>query len=278
MPVISSAKADDEQSRFCSGKDLIVGTGTHPVPPLARGAFVARVVAGAGDIVAAQSLRHLCFVEAAGRVPMADGLDQDRFDTQCDHVLIEGTDGRLVGCYRVQFFATPQDLRKSYSAQFYNLDGLSGVAGGFLELGRFCVAPDMTDPDVLRIAWGMLARLVDQFGATMLFGCSSFAGTNPDVYREAFGLLGRTHAVAHIGVQAPETVTFATDTDDTAHHGVALGQIPPLLRTYLSMGGWVGDHAVIDREMNTLHVFTGLEIAAIPAARARALRAVGTKG
>ena len=50
--------------------------------------------------------------------------------------------------------------------------------------------------------------------------------------------------------------------------------IPPLLRTYLAMGGWVSDHAVVDRAMNTLHVFTGLEIAAIPEARKKLLRAI----
>ena len=50
--------------------------------------------------------------------------------------------------------------------------------------------------------------------------------------------------------------------------------MPPLLRTYLMMGGWVSDHAVVDDDMNTLHVFTGLEIAAVPPARARALRMV----
>ena len=50
--------------------------------------------------------------------------------------------------------------------------------------------------------------------------------------------------------------------------------MPPLLRTYLSMGGWVSDHAVVDRQMNTLHVFTGVEISAIPPARKRLLRAV----
>ncbi len=50
--------------------------------------------------------------------------------------------------------------------------------------------------------------------------------------------------------------------------------MPPLLRSYLLMGGWVSDHAVVDRQMNTLHVFTGLEISAIPAARKRLLRAV----
>jgi L-ornithine Nalpha-acyltransferase len=48
--------------------------------------------------------------------------------------------------------------------------------------------------------------------------------------------------------------------------------MPPLLRTYLAMGGWVGDHAVVDRELGTLHVFTALEIRAIPEARARLLR------
>jgi putative hemolysin len=50
--------------------------------------------------------------------------------------------------------------------------------------------------------------------------------------------------------------------------------MPPLLRTYLMMGGWVSDHAVIDRHLNTLHVFTGVEIGTIPATRKRLLRAL----
>jgi len=38
------------------------------------------------------------------------------------------------------------------------------------------------------------------------------------------------------------------------------------------MGGWVSDHAVVDRQLKTLHVFTGLSIDAIPEARKRLLR------
>ena len=53
---------------------------------------------------------------------------------------------------------------------------------------------------------------------------------------------------------------------------LALRGMPPLLRTYLVMGGWVSDHAVIDNELNTLHVFTGVEIARVPRARAQVLR------
>ncbi|HHB81042.1 MAG TPA: ornithine-acyl-ACP acyltransferase, partial [Aliiroseovarius sp.] len=36
----------------------------------------------------------------------------------------------------------------------------------------------------------------------------------------------------------------------------------------------VSDHVVVDDALRTLHVFTGLEIAAVPRARARALRAL----
>ena len=47
--------------------------------------------------------------------------------------------------------------------------------------------------------------------------------------------------------------------------------MPPLLRSYLMMGGWVSDHAVVDKDLNTLHVFTGLELSQVPKGRARLL-------
>ena len=47
--------------------------------------------------------------------------------------------------------------------------------------------------------------------------------------------------------------------------------MPSLLRAYLLMGGWVSDHAVIDKKLNTLHVFTGLEVSKIPNAKKRFL-------
>jgi putative hemolysin len=50
--------------------------------------------------------------------------------------------------------------------------------------------------------------------------------------------------------------------------------MPPMLKTYLMMGGWVSDHAVVDRDLGTMHVFTGVEISTIPPARKKLLRAV----
>lgn len=52
----------------------------------------------------------------------------------------------------------------------------------------------------------------------------------------------------------------------------SLKQMPKLLRSYLSMNGWVGDAIVVDQVMNTMHVFTRLDVGAVPEARANLLR------
>ncbi len=46
-----------------------------------------------------------------------------------------------------------------------------------MELGRFCIDPACRDPDIVRIAWAALTSYVDARGVKLLFGCSSFAGT-----------------------------------------------------------------------------------------------------
>ena len=41
---------------------------------------------------------------------------------------------------------------------------------------------------------------------------------------------------------------------------MAYNFLPPLLKFYLRLGGKVSDHAVIDRDLDTLHVFTYLDL------------------
>lgn len=243
---------------------------------LRKGCYVARFAQSDADVTAAQALRHLCFVLGAGRVARADGLDRDRFDSDCLHVLIEDAGGRLVACFRLLHLDSAAQIGRSYAAQYYDLTGLQAFAGPIVEMGRFCVHPDQRDPDVLRIAWGAITRFVDSAGVGLLFGCSSFAGTDAATYADSFGQLRARHlAPLHWrpAVKSPEVVHFPAEISDPR---LALHRMPPLLRTYLGLGGWVSDHAVVDRAMNTLHVFTGVEIAAIPAARVRSLRAMAS--
>lgn len=241
---------------------------------LNKGRYTARLAETPQDLRASQALRHLCFKgnDAPG------GLDTDAFDSVCQHVLIKDlrTD-ELVCCFRFMPLTGGAEIGQSYSAQFYELSALETFAGPMVELGRFCIRPGLRDPDILRVAWGAMTRYVDENGVELLFGCSSFHGTDEAEFLDAFAMLKERHLAPRRWlpkVKAPQVFRFAQKLRRKPDMKLAMLRMPPLLRTYLMMGGWVSDHAVVDRHLNTLHVFTGLEIKAIPPARKRLLRAV----
>lgn len=238
-----------------------------------RGGLSAYLATDPMTIRAAQQLRAKAF----GRVPDAD-LDCDKFDAQYLHFVVEHRQsGRLVCTFRVGHFPSGQDLSKSYSAQFYDLSVMQHVSSPLAEMGRFCIDPTHRDGDVLRVAWGVMTAFVDAHAIGMLFGCASFFGTDPLEYLPALRYLQEKAAPpAHLAprVKSPEIVRFSDLPNDVRDDKMALRQIPPLLRTYLTMGGWVSDHAVIDRHLGTFHVLTAVEIAAIPPTRKRLLRAL----
>ncbi|MEL6643720.1 MAG: GNAT family N-acyltransferase [Pseudomonadota bacterium] len=244
---------------------------------LLKGRYVARFAKNEADVQAAQRLRYLAFIADTTAAARADGVDADRFDDICRHVLIEDRKtGRLVCCFRLLPIEDGAQISKSYAAQHYELSALEGYQGRMVEMGRFCILPSLKDPDIIRTAWAAMSRYVDETGTDMLFGCSSFQGTDATGYRDAFAMLKERHLAPKRWlpkVKAPDVFRFARFLRKKADAKRAMLTMPPLLRGYLAMGGWVSDHAVVDRDLGTLHVFTGLEISAIPPARKRLLRA-----
>jgi putative hemolysin len=243
----------------------------HPVVfALSRGRYAARTLGTAEDISRAQAFRARCF-------GLSQDADCDAFDARCDHVALEDTGtGAMVCCFRM-LPLTGSEISACYSAQFYELSALMAFEGRMVELGRFCIDPARKDPDILRVAWAAMTAYVDREKVDLLFGCSSFAGTETARYLDAFATLKAHHLAPKRWlprIKAPDVFRFAARSRRKPDAKKAMLNMPPLLRTYLLMGGWVSDHAVVDRQMNTLHVFTGVEISAIPDARKRLLRAM----
>lgn len=237
--------------------------------PLRKGGLVARLARGRSDWDRVMALRGVCF-------PRRSGAEEDAQDALSAHVLVEG-DGDLLAYFRVMLFGWGAGLAQGYAARFYDVGPLSGYARPIAEMGRFCVAPGGVHPDVLRLAWGAMTRIVDEGQAGLLVGCSSFRGADWTRHRAGLALLAEGHLgpVEHRpGRKAVEVVDFPVLAGPVTNRRAALAALPPLLRTYLGMGGWVSDHAVVDRELDTLHVFTCVEVDGVPAARAASLRAV----
>jgi len=246
------------------------------------GKYRARLADCEADVLACQRLRYLTFVAERGLVRAGGAeIDADEFDAHCRHVMVEDAkSGTLVCCFRMMPLESGAEIGRSYSARFYELSNLAAFPGKMVEMGRFCIHPAWRDPDILRAAWSAMTKFVDDEGVELLFGCSSFYGVDAETYRDAFALLAQKHIAPKRWlprVKAPKVFRFASKLRFLKPEmKLALKRMPPLLRTYLQMGGWVSDHAVIDHDLNTLHVFTGVEIARVPAARKRLLRRAGT--
>jgi len=234
------------------------------------GRYRARYASSPIDVLAAQSLRYQCF-----NLSNKDELDVDDFDALCQHVLIENLETeKLICCYRILKFDTGKNISSSYSSQFYDLKVIESFAEPMIEVGRFCIDPAVNDPSVVLTAWGALARIVKQNQTGLIFGCSSFEGIEKEKYFDSFALLrDRYMAPDHWRpkIKAEQVFCYSKDLIYKVDKKKALLNMPPLLKTYLSMGAWVSDHAVVDLNMKTLHLFTGMEISKIPKSRKKFL-------
>ena len=109
---------------------------------LSKGRYRARLAQTQKDIRAAQALRTLAF--------RTESTDRDQYDDLCTHVLVEDSKagGQLACCFRMLTMQGGSEIGNSYSAQFYDLSALAGFDGQMGEMGRFCIHPDWTDPDM----------------------------------------------------------------------------------------------------------------------------------
>ena len=234
------------------------------------GRYRARYASSQIDVLAAQSLRYQCF-----NLSNKDELDVDDFDALCQHVLIENLETeKLICCYRILKFDSGKNISSSYSSQFYDLKVIENFTEPMIEVGRFCIDPEVNDPSVVLTAWAALAQIVEHNQTELLFGCSSFEGIEKEKYFDSFALLRDQYMAPdhwRPKIKAAQVFCYSKDLIYKVDKKKALLNMPPLLKTYLSMGAWVSDHAVVDLNMKTLHLFTGMEISKIPKSRKKFL-------
>lgn len=138
--------------------------------------FHVSVASTAQAVEEAQRLRWRVFVEEQGARPLpgADGIEADRFDQHCCHLLVRDlSNGRLVGTYRI---LTPERARAAggyYTEQEFDLAPLAAERDGLVEIGRSCVHPDYRSGMVISLLWSGLASVLLETNARWVIGCAS---------------------------------------------------------------------------------------------------------
>jgi putative hemolysin len=225
-----------------------------------------RLAETSADIDAAQALRYRVFYETMGARPLPDMArlrrDSDPFDNICDHLLVldhsrgSGAEA-IVGTYRLIRREAAQRCGAFYSAAEYDIAQLISYRGEILELGRSCVDIGYRTRPVMSLLWSGIAAYVFHHDIALMFGCASLPGTDPDALAAQLSYLHYHHmapprlrprALDHRYVEMRRLEAAAVDPVRT------LGALPPLIKGYLRLGGFVGDGAVIDEQFNTIDV------------------------
>ena len=190
-----------------------------------------------------------------------DGLDEDKHDLTSDHCLIfdKKNNDKLVLVFRSRTFSNMEDILYSYPAQYYDLTKLSALRVRPMEIGRLCVDPHTSDPFLLLVAFKYLRSIVSSRQVDFIFGCTSFAGADNPQHLAALNSLEKNQIASSsfpIKKKSSKIMEIKKNFIESQESKNANNFLPPLLRFYLSLGGRVSDHAVIDKDLDTLHVFT----------------------
>jgi L-ornithine Nalpha-acyltransferase len=237
-----------------------------PFAEIRSGDLGVRIAAGSAEIDAVQALRYRVFYQEMGARPdaatTAARRDRDIFDTVADHLIVvdhglgEGAES-VVGTYRLIQREAAKRIGHFYSSAEYDIACIEAIPGRILELGRSCVDNGYRNRAVMQLLWRGIAAYVFQNKIELMFGCASLPGTDPDALAVELSYLYYHHlAPAAIRPRAlPHRCIEMRRLDrEEVDPRAALNKLPPLVKGYLRLGGFVGDGGVIDPQFNTTDV------------------------
>ncbi|MCB8839601.1 GNAT family N-acetyltransferase [Aurantimonas sp. VKM B-3413] len=242
-------------------------------PSLGRmGQLEVRLARSAAEVKAAQQLRYRIFYQEMSAQPSKlqkmTRRDRDGFDRYCDHLLvIDHARGgpiaqRIVGTYRLMRQESAALAGGFYTAQEFNIAPMLARHRGkrFLELGRSCVLKDYRGKRTVELLWQGIWSYVLAHDIDVLFGCASLSGTDPEALAVPLAFLKtnvacppewKVRAHDHRG-------TFLADGVEGTDARQAFAAMPPLLKGYLRLGGYIGEGAVVDHQFGTTDVLVVL--------------------
>jgi putative hemolysin len=230
------------------------------------GELAVRLAETPEEIDAALALRYQVFYDEMAAKPSpemaARHQDFDTFDPIADHLIAidrrigDGPEA-VVATYRLIRREAAAEHGGFYSEDEYDITPLLNWPGPILELGRSCVGEGHRTRATMTLMWRGLAEYVMHHDIGIMFGCASLHGTDPQELALPLAYLHHNHlAPPELRPRAvPERyVDMNLMAADDIDRKKALVALPPLIKGYLRLGGFVGEGAVVDEQFNTTDV------------------------
>jgi putative hemolysin len=219
------------------------------------------------------------------------GLDTDRFDCYCEHLLVEdkleeSPVKRVVGTYRMQSGRTAGRNLGYYSEQEFSFTPYEPLRADILELGRASIDREHRTPEVLMLLWRGIVQYATEMKLRYLVGCSSLTSKDPSEGWQMYRQLERFRVPPEFATEPTAAYACPAEQKDAdalimSSHlessemesslplpSAPLVKVPKLLRTYLSIGSFICGPPAWDREFGTIDFLTLLDLRAMsPSAR-----------
>ena len=239
--------------------------------------FIVKTADSREELHAALKLRHDVFITELLKKQKRSGLDKDRFDKLCDHLLIiEKSSGQLIGTYRLQ---SSLHTKKWYTATEFHMKQIKKLPGVKLELGRACVHPDHRNGITIALLWEGITAYVEASGTNYLFGCSSIKTTDREEIKKIYyyllqnGHLSHDHKVKPKGkFKVPgmkKHLKRNPHSDGILTPFEMKDKIPSLLNSYLKVGAKVCGSPALDKSFKCIDFLTLLDIEQLQSQRLR---------
>lgn len=232
---------------------------SQPTMRSADRALVVTLARTQDEVRAAQQLRWQVFVEELGaRVDSPEhGLDADRFDPHCDHLLVRhAASDEVIGTYRM---LPPERVARAggfYAENEFHLTRLLGLHRRMVEVGRACVRADHRNGGVISLLWSGLLRYLVERGHEFVIGCASIdLGGDMRPAAALCRLLVREHLSPPDWRVFPRCPLPCDPPPD-----VEAAPLPPLLKGYLRLGALVCGEPAWDPAFNTADVLVLLPL------------------
>ena len=250
--------------------DEIAGSGGFQIEGVTAGSLTVRLADSEYAVRAAQELRYRVFFGEQSALPTPEvartGRDSDAVDAFCDHLLVWHRPGgdsasarteEVVGTYRLLRRSVAERRCQFLTTEEFDIEPILDHPEEVLELGRACIAAPYRHRATMTLLWRGVAVYVHRYGIGLMFGCASLPGIDPDELAEPLSYLYHRHLAPpeyRVSARPGCYVNMCRLAKDRVDDRSAYAALPPLVKGYLRLGGFVGDGAVIDHRFQTTDV------------------------
>lgn len=220
--------------------------------------FIVTLATEQEAIEACLRLRYQVFAQEQGAQlnSTVEGLDKDRFDDYCRHLMVyDSKTEQVVATTRLISDSETKFTNGFYSETEFNLQSILELPGRFMEVGRTCIHPDFRRGAVLAMLWQGIARVVSLCKVDYLIGCASIPLSGGDRYIASVMHHLRSHHFVPAEQQVQPLVALpkaeTNDIDDVI--------LPTLLKGYLRQGALICGEPYWDAQFGVADVFVLLD-------------------